>query len=187
MDGDKTVSIFGERINVEAEIHNFTGFSGHADKENLLEWVGGLQRPPHEIFLVHGEADAKKNLAEAIREIYGYQCIDVQQVSEYTLSKDGAVTREDIETRLVSPESIWAIKKKLYNVHDELVKVLYNTQLAITGLSPEQVAEISNLILEIEKNILNLGSAVTREGDPYVQRGRDLLKDNKNILKVCEV
>ena len=149
--------------------------------------MGGLQRPPHEIFLVHGEADAKKNLAEAIREIYGYQCIDVQQVSEYTLSKDGAVTREDIETRLVSPESIWAIKKKLYNVHDELVKVLYNTQLAITGLSPEQVAEISNLILEIEKNILNLGSAVTREGDPYVQRGRDLLKDNKNILKVCEV
>ncbi|MGI6734338.1 MAG: hypothetical protein ACOX4J_09285 [Anaerovoracaceae bacterium] len=57
-------------------------------------------------------------------------------MSEYTLSKDGAVTREDIETRLVSPESIWAIKKKLYNVHDELVKVLYNTQLAVTGVSP---------------------------------------------------
>ena len=91
----------------------------------------------------------------------------MQQVSEYNLSKDGAVTREDIETRLVSPESIWAIKKKLYNVHDELVKVLYNTQLAVTGLSPEQVAEINNLILEIEKNILNLGSVVTREGDPY--------------------
>jgi metallo-beta-lactamase family protein len=186
VDGDKTVTIFGERIQVEAEIHNFQGFSGHADKDGLLEWVGGFRKPPHEIFLVHGEESAKRQLAESIREIYGYQCIDVQQVSEYNLSKDGAVTREDIETRLVSPESIWAIKKKLYNVHDELVKVLYNTQLAVTGLSPEQVAEINNLILEIEKNILNLGSVVTREGDPYVQRGRDLIKDS-NVFTACEV
>ncbi len=169
VDGDKQVSVFGERIQVEAEVYNLQGFSGHADRNELMEWVGGLQRPPHEIFLVHGEEDAKKELAESIRNAYGYNCIDVQQVSEYTLSKEGAVTREDIESRIVSPESLWGIKKNMYDVHDELVKILYNTHLAVSSVSPEQVADINNIILEIQKNVLNLGSAVTRENEPYME------------------
>ena len=37
VDGDKTVTIFGERIQVEAEIHNFQGFRT-ADKM-VFEWV----------------------------------------------------------------------------------------------------------------------------------------------------
>ncbi len=167
-DGDKVVSIFGERINVEAEVHNLSGFSGHADREGLMEWVDGLRKPPHEIFLVHGEEDAKKGLAESIRNTFGYNCIDVQQVSEYTLSKDGEVTREDLVTKILSPESMWKIKKNIHNVRDNLETVLYNTHLAVSGLSPQQVADINNIILEIEKQVLNLGSAVTREGEPYM-------------------
>ena len=173
VDGDKQVSIFGERMQVEAEIHNLQGFSGHADRDALMEWVGSFQKPPHQIFLVHGEEDAKKELAESIRNAYGYNCIDVQQVSEYTLSKDGAVTREDLESRIVSPESLWDIKKNMFNIHDELVKVLYNTHLAVSTVSPEQVVDINNIILQIQKNILNLGSTVTREKDPYMQPADD--------------
>ncbi|MFA5634682.1 MAG: MBL fold metallo-hydrolase [Anaerovoracaceae bacterium] len=173
VDGDKQVSIFGERMQVEAEIHNLQGFSGHADRDALMEWVGSFQKPPHQIFLVHGEEDAKKELAESIRNAYGYNCIDVQQVSEYTLSKDGAVTREDLESRIVSPESLWDIKKNMFNIHDELVKVLYNTHLAVSSVSPEQVVDINNIILQIQKNILNLGSTVTREKDPYMEPADD--------------
>lgn len=173
VDGDKQVSIFGERMQVEAEIHNLQGFSGHADRDALMEWVGSFQKPPHQIFLVHGEEDAKKELAESIRNAYGYNCIDVQQVSEYTLSKDGAVTREDLESRIVSPESLWDIKKNMFNIHDELVKVLYNTHLAVSTVSPEQVVDINNIILQIQKNILNLGSTVTREKDPYMEPADD--------------
>ncbi len=168
LDGDKEVSIFGEKVRVEAEIHNLSGFSGHADRDGLMEWVGGFQKPPYEIFLVHGEEEAKKDLARSIREVYGYDCIDVQQVSEYILSKSGAVTREDSESRIVSPESLWKIKKRIHSLRDELETVLYNTHLAVNSLSPEQVAEINNLVLELDKNILNLGSAVTRETDSYM-------------------
>jgi metallo-beta-lactamase family protein len=163
LDGDKEVSIFGERIKVQAEIHNFQGFSGHADRDGLMEWVGGFQRAPYEIFLVHGEASAKRDLAQSIRNAFGYNCIDVQQVSEYNLSIEGKVTREDVESRIASPESMWELKKKMYSVHDELERILYNTHLAVSDLSTEQVSEINNLILEIEKGVLNLGSAVTLE------------------------
>ncbi|GAB1476757.1 MBL fold metallo-hydrolase [Bacillota bacterium] len=163
LEGAKEVTIFGDKVKVEAEIHNLEGFSGHADRDGLLDWVGGFQKPPYEIFLVHGEADAKKDLAESIKAAYGYNCIDVQQVSEYTLTKEGQVSREEISTRMASLGTMWKLKKKMFNIHDEMETILYNTHLAINDLPPEQVSEINNLILEIEKNILNLGSVITLE------------------------
>lgn len=163
LDGDKVVSIFGDRINVEAEIHNLEGFSGHADRDGLIDWVGGFQKPPYEIFLVHGEQEAKSDLARSIKMAFGYDCIDVQQVSEYTLTKEGQVTREEIATRMASVGTMWKLKKKMFNIHDELETILYNTHLAINDLPPEQVSEVNNLILEIEKDLLNIGSIITLE------------------------
>jgi len=31
------------------------GFSGHADRDGLLEWVAAMQQKPKKIMLVHGE------------------------------------------------------------------------------------------------------------------------------------
>lgn len=165
IDGDKVVSIFGDKINVEAEIHNLEGFSGHADRDGLIDWVGGFQKQPFEIFLVHGEQEAKSDLAKSIKTAFGYDCIDVQQVSEYTLTKEGQVTREEIDTRMASVGTMWKLKKKMFNIHDELETILYNTHLAINDLPPDQVSEINNLILEIEKDILNMGSIITLESN----------------------
>ncbi len=148
---------------MEAEIHNLEGFSGHADRDGLIDWVGGFQKPPYEIFLVHGEQEAKSDLARSIKMAFGYDCIDVQQVSEYTLTKEGQVTREEIATRMASVGTMWKLKKKMFNIHDELETILYNTHLAINDLPPEQVSEVNNLILEIEKDLLNIGSIITLE------------------------
>ena len=52
--GDKRVSIFGEKIKIEAEIHNLEGFSGHADQNGLVQWLGGFKMQPKKIFLAHG-------------------------------------------------------------------------------------------------------------------------------------
>ena len=60
VNGDKDVSIFGEKIHINAEIYNLEGFSGHADREGLLEWISSFTKAPKEIFLVHGEEKSKK-------------------------------------------------------------------------------------------------------------------------------
>lgn len=83
LDGDNFVSIFGEKIQVKAEIHELEGFSGHADREELLEWVSGFKIAPKEIFLVHGEKDSKEALAKAIREKFNYNCKVLTEVTEY--------------------------------------------------------------------------------------------------------
>ncbi len=175
LDGDKDVSIFGERIHIEAEIYNMEGLSGHADREGLLEWVGGLQRPPYDIFLVHGENEAKNSLAASIKNIYGYKCIPITEVSQYRLTKAGEITREAVSTRIGGTESILKLKKKMHDIHNNLDNILYNTHLAVGDMTPEQLAEVNNLVVSIEKEILNLGSAATlRSQDRY-----DILKQDQ--------
>ncbi len=65
VDGAKMVKIRGQRIAVKAEIHTLGGFSAHADRSGLLDWLDGFHDAPP-VVLVHGEPDAQDALAEAI-------------------------------------------------------------------------------------------------------------------------
>ncbi len=162
--GDKQVSIFGEKIHVEAEIYNLEGFSGHADKEGLLDWLEGFQKAPNEIFLVHGEEEAKTEFARTVRENLNYNCIVVNGDMEVTLSRKDVVSVEEIRKELVSPEVLSEIKKRISSIHNALETILYNTQLAVgSNLTPEQVKDINNIIIELEKNTYRLGSVMSRE------------------------
>jgi len=64
------VPIFGELMRLRAEVCQLDALSGHADREEMLEWmkpiVGGLKR----VFLVHGEPDQQAAFATAIRDRY---------------------------------------------------------------------------------------------------------------------
>ena len=162
--GDKNVTVLGEKIHIEAEIYNLEGFSGHADRDGLLEWLSGFRKKPARIFLVHGEEDSKKDFAAYVKKALGYNCTVVEGDSEYTLSKNAVVTVEDYNNEIVSPESLTRIKNKISAVHDDLETILYNTHLAVGGnLSPEQLTEINNTILALEKYTFSLGSAVAKE------------------------
>jgi len=67
VDGAKQVKIFRENVAVRAKVFTIGGFSAHADQEDLLEWISHFESNP-KVFLVHGEADASKALAEKIEE-----------------------------------------------------------------------------------------------------------------------
>lgn len=58
VEGAKKVSLLGEEIKVEANIYSLQGFSAHADRSMLLNWIGDFKKFPKKIFLVHGEEKA---------------------------------------------------------------------------------------------------------------------------------
>lgn len=62
IDGAKTVKLFGESVSVRAEIRTISGFSAHADHDDLLAWATAGGKPGR-ILLVHSEADAAAALA----------------------------------------------------------------------------------------------------------------------------
>lgn len=164
VEGAKSVMLFGEEIHVNAEIYNLEGFSGHADRDGLLSWLSGFRQKPSEIFLVHGEMESKKEFAKTIKKELGYDATVVEGFSEYELVNHKIVDKRDIMEEVSSELNVFDIRKRIAHVHDDLEKILYNTQLAVGGdITCERAAEIKNIVLELEKMSLNLGSAVTLE------------------------
>jgi metallo-beta-lactamase family protein len=66
--GEKQVRIFGEEVDVRAEIASIDGYSAHADRGELQAWVRGLGEPPRTAFVVHGEAEQAEAMAGLLRE-----------------------------------------------------------------------------------------------------------------------
>ncbi len=54
-EGEKRVSIFGEKHTVKAEVASLDGLSAHGGQPFLLEYAGALRGRVKRIFLVHGE------------------------------------------------------------------------------------------------------------------------------------
>ena len=57
LEGVSPVRIFGEEHHVKAQIRKLNGLSGHADGNELVAWVGAMQKLPRQTFLVHGELE----------------------------------------------------------------------------------------------------------------------------------
>jgi metallo-beta-lactamase family protein len=68
MEGARTVRVHGADVPVKADFRSISGLSAHADKNELLRWVGSSPKPPGTIFITHGEPSASEALAEALRE-----------------------------------------------------------------------------------------------------------------------
>ena len=169
VEGEKEVTLFGEEIKVNAEIYNLEGFSGHADRDGLLTWLSGFQREPKHIFLVHGEQESKDDFAKTVKEKLGYEPIVISGNSEFILEKDEIVNKEQAIQDAMDSEAMENMKKNISDIHRRLEGILYNTHLAVSEkMSPEKMAEINNIVLELEKYSVNLGSAVTEEDDNHM-------------------
>ncbi|WP_339720126.1 MBL fold metallo-hydrolase [uncultured Paraglaciecola sp.] len=67
VDGAKVFKIVGEEIAVKAKIHTMGGFSAHASQSQLIDWLGGFTDKKPQLFLVHGEENAKLTLQTALK------------------------------------------------------------------------------------------------------------------------
>lgn len=72
VDGIDEVKLFGEAISVRARIKVLQGLSGHADKAGLIDWIGGFEKRPDKVFVVHGESTVCDSFTSCLQEEYGY-------------------------------------------------------------------------------------------------------------------
>lgn len=56
----------GEEVIVQCEILYSGSFSSHGDQNDLINWVQSAHQQPDKIFLVHGEQESKKALADKL-------------------------------------------------------------------------------------------------------------------------
>ena len=171
VDGAKTVSVLGEAIDVNAEIVNLEGFSAHADRDGLLEWVRGFDTPPKSLFLVHGEYKAKTAFAETLYKEIGLKAIVVDELNSWELGHGGRLVgdyEEEVEEKLrglsepsvVAPEDMERLLSKLRNINDNMENLLYRTKLAAVEAANEGDAEsytaLKNIIASLESDTSKL-------------------------------
>ncbi|MDM4765482.1 MBL fold metallo-hydrolase [Pelomonas sp. SE-A7] len=71
--GEREIKMHGEYVPVNAEISHLEGFSGHADCDELMDWLRGFRQPPSQVFVVHGEPAASDALRSRIQDELGWR------------------------------------------------------------------------------------------------------------------
>jgi metallo-beta-lactamase family protein len=74
----ETIRVFGEEFPLAAEVEVISGFSGHADRNELAEFLSGLEEPPEYTFVVHGEKEQSLSFAARLREM-GFPRVEVPE------------------------------------------------------------------------------------------------------------
>lgn len=80
-EGAGSLRIHGQDVPVGARVETVHGLSGHADRDELLRWVGTAPTPPKRIFVVHGEEKTMMEFAKTLRQETGAK-VDVPELGQ---------------------------------------------------------------------------------------------------------
>ena len=117
IDGAKRIKLFGETINVAAEIRQLPGVSGHADVNGLLKWaqaISGVEK----YFIIHGDASSADSFTQRLKDELDTDAYAPYSGAEFDIST-GEIT--------IDAKPILIPKKKNENV---IGNVYYNDLLA---------------------------------------------------------
>ncbi|MBN2456187.1 MAG: MBL fold metallo-hydrolase [Sedimentisphaerales bacterium] len=85
VDGAKEVRIHGQNYKVQAKVIRVNGFSAHADKNELLNWLTKSKKRPRKLFVVHGESDSAVAFGEFVKGKTGWDVAVPQYQDEVIL------------------------------------------------------------------------------------------------------
>jgi len=161
IDGAKKVRIFGEEITVNARIEMIEGFSGHADRNGLLDWMSGFKIKPKKVFLIHGEASVLVEFANSIKNMFGLETIIPDLGDSYIIDSEGvfeADTRRDTvqkkEKYLFKRLEVVQMLDKLKDELDEASAIIRDDLKKET--EDIKVDELLSKLYNFEKYILDI-------------------------------
>lgn len=89
--GMKTMVVEGARgrtkeLNINMSVKTVDGFSGHADRRQILGYCKKIHPRPNRVILVHGEKEKAKNLSTALEEMFGFDVFIPQNLDTLRLA-----------------------------------------------------------------------------------------------------
>lgn len=98
LDGAHTFRAYGWEVPVRAHIESIDALSAHADRGEIIRWLGGFQSPPRHTFLVHGEDPARQALQARILTTLGWSSSLPRLGESVELGRSGVSTGAQVET-----------------------------------------------------------------------------------------
>lgn len=84
--GERVTRMFGDMVEIGAEIAELPMLSGHADAAEIMRWLKGFSTAPRRVFVVHGEPAAAEALRIRIDLELGWDCSVVDPLRRYELA-----------------------------------------------------------------------------------------------------
>ncbi|MCB1608062.1 MAG: MBL fold metallo-hydrolase [Xanthomonadales bacterium] len=72
--GARSLRMFGREVEIRAKVAALDSFSGHADANELLDWMRGAAPVPTQTYITHGDPDASDALRRRIQNELGWRC-----------------------------------------------------------------------------------------------------------------
>ncbi|MBB6217212.1 metallo-beta-lactamase family protein [Anaerosolibacter carboniphilus] len=154
-DGAENVKIFGEKIQIRAEIHSIEGFSGHADQSELLDWLRSFKKPPKKIFIVHGEPDASTHFAHMIRDTFDIETVVPKLYESFELNEYGVDLSKSIPK--IIPGQAGELDASAQNMLRDLNVAIDRIHMLLsTDLSAKDYQILKNKLIQLEKDVIDL-------------------------------
>ncbi len=72
LDGAEEIRLFGRKFPLKMKVKRIEGFSAHAGKDELFDWVTNIKKAPRRIFITHGEEKAAEHFSKYLHEKTGW-------------------------------------------------------------------------------------------------------------------
>jgi metallo-beta-lactamase family protein len=162
-EGEKVVKIFGEEIQVNAEIYSLEGFSGHADREGIIQWIKSIKNKPKKIFVVHGEEEATKEISGKIEEELTIKTYIPKLGESVSIEGESVLPGERLEINEKSEEF-----REIEESVEKLKSIFWLTLQRLEhktdhGVDSEELNNFKNKLIDIQKSILDLNMLITEK------------------------
>jgi len=87
MEGAESLKIHGKYVPVRAEVIDLAGFSVHADRDEILDWLGTADHEPETVLVVHGEERAALSLKRSITAKFGWTAVAPESGERFLLRR----------------------------------------------------------------------------------------------------
>lgn len=146
VEGAKRVKLFGETVNVAAEILQLPGVSGHADVNGLMAWAENFHSPK-KFFIVHGDASSAESFAQRLRDDLGADSYAPYSGAEFDIAS-GQIT-VNAEPVLVPKKSVTGGNNNVY--YNDLLSASDRLERLIKANSGRPNADMRKLAELINK------------------------------------
>ena len=155
LDGAERVTIFSEKIAVNAEVAALHGTSGHADKDGLAEWFAAFRKKPQTVFVNHGEDESCLEFAGYLESNYDSKVIAPFSGTVYDLASDSAeymaegirIERDDRASMPASSRS-----RQVYDDLNSAATDLEELAKASKGMANKDIVKLTNQIRSLIDN-----------------------------------
>lgn len=146
-DGEKYVKLFGEDIAVKADICQLEGFSSHADRDLLIEWLSHTRC--RQVFVNHGNDEVCDNFAVLLEQRLGVSAMapysgDVYDLAEETFEVKVPI-RKLVSKKKEASRKAGAVYDRLKAAGNRLMKIIEENK----GGSNKELSRFADQIIAL--------------------------------------